>query len=617
MPTTISAIPTGANNPAGKASDNEARNAKACVLHEQASAGAPAVEPGAYVEAPVHASEGEASAAEDMSAETDDNIICFPAGRDTLLGSTSHGAIAAATRGNVGAENPKPNTALGVATFYADEHAAGRTASLAVVAEEMLSLLDKAKLAEKEACKRILVESGVCTEEEYKAALKAEHKRRRQVRPEEERQSYRDFVRDYIAGEGLTIKLNGQVVRSTTPDPDTVDLTTPKDVNKLFKDMWVHVLDNGLNFQKTGLQYALDGFIDQIREDLLGDIWNEIAYSDEAAKAAAPIWRSLEELVFDVGDGESGFPTAVLQKTIHQVKVKFTGKRVYDHLIAVLVGLQGSGKSEFLVRFLGPIAEEVLPTNFAEISDIRNVQLWQFLVLLLEELDKGEKADITTVKNRATASHIGARVMGTNRQIQVFNRATFIGSSNRSVAEVLTDTTGMRRYAELSWKVGRGDESVFNAINAIDFRLLWRSVDERGPDPITPWKPLLEAKQEEMRVPDEVEEWLLDSHRDANRFARGRSSILSKDWADWKQVSLLYTDHYALWCRNKGRNPVHQCKAFALVMKRLCEQRGDQFGLERKVNGKKPVMYWLKSFADTEGQAEDNMVDSDATTEAA
>ena len=450
---------------------------------------------------------------------------------------------------------------------------------------------------EVDSCYRALTEANICTRREWKEAVKTWRRAQKEEDDSEsELMHYEDFVRDYLGRMKLTIRLSGEVVSTAPTDADRVNLSGRKNYDTLFKKMYVYALNNGLNYKKTGLQYAFDFVLEEIKDRLREEMWERIKFDPSTVESAKAVWQELGVL-FGFDEGEEWLPASVLQKFIHSTKRKMSNQEVGHHLATILVGVQGAGKSEFLIRLLSPVADEVVPTNFKQICDVRNSQLWDHAVLKIDELEGASSADIGALNNRVTAPEISYRPMGTNKTVPIRNRSTFIGSSNRSIAELLNDNTGMRRFVELNYRVGRGDPGAFELVNRIDFGLLWKSVDENGPDPIEPWLPVLAAKQEELRVPEEVEEWLSDEDRDAHRTGRGRATPLPAQWDELKQVKLLYEDHYVPWVRAKNRNPAHQFKAFALVMKRLYDQRGAALGLTRKENGKKPVLYFLSASA--------------------
>src|SRR5690606_33804221 len=97
---------------------------------------------------------------------------------------------------------------------------------------------------------------------------------------------------------------------------------------------------------------------------------------------------------------------------------KALGLKITNHLMPVLLGPQGKGKSTFVLDFLTrPVSELCASTDFSEIQDGRTAELWKHLVLFLDEMGHAAKADIDVIKNRITSPTITYRPMGTNRVV--------------------------------------------------------------------------------------------------------------------------------------------------------------------------------------------------------
>ncbi|MGK7871604.1 VapE domain-containing protein [Falsiroseomonas sp. E2-1-a20] len=234
---------------------------------------------------------------------------------------------------------------------------------------------------------------------------------------------------------------------------------------------------------------------------------------------------------FDTSESSPEFAAAVLMKFCHQVRRKALSLPVSGHLVPVIVGKQGAGKSEFCKRLLRPIWEVTAVVDFKIICDDRNIDLWANHALFLDEMGKSTKADIETVRQCVTADKLDRRPMHTNSLVKVPQRATFIGTGNADVlAELIADPTGTRRFALLTFS----KNAEWDAINAFDWFALWRSVDPYGPDPIMPFKCMLAARQEEARDRSPGEVWI----EGLTAFARKvplTSAELHGIFRDWEQ----------------------------------------------------------------------------------
>ncbi len=216
------------------------------------------------------------------------------------------------------------------------------------------------------------------------------------------------------------------------------------------------------------------------------------------------------------------------------------GMPVTDHIMPIINGHQGTGKTEFLERLVSPIKENVSFPNLKEITDSRNRQLWKRWVLVVDEMEGYEKADVDALKNVITKKVVSGRIMFTGDDFNERNDACLIGNSNKSLDELVKDCTGMRRFIQLNW-ADLGEDG-WAIINATDFLALWRSVNEAAEDPLKPFKAYSKARQEEYRQKTIVEQWMADDQRDYG-FEN------DKIWHTWKGASLLYTENFLQWYR--------------------------------------------------------------------
>ena len=116
---------------------------------------------------------------------------------------------------------------------------------------------------------------------------------------------------------------------------------------------------------------------------------------------------------------------------------------------------------------------------------------------------KADKTNADTVKNRITSHLVEWRTLGKNSLVNGDNNATFIGASNRVVADMFPERGGQRRFYQIDvqpkmdWALIKSDRSAYVE--------LWKSVDESMKSPIAAiWADV--KKQSETRVEnDDVE----------------------------------------------------------------------------------------------------------------
>lgn len=204
-----------------------------------------------------------------------------------------------------------------------------------------------------------------------------------------------------------------------------------------------------------------------------------------------------------------GFVEADFYAMLHwlwQVKAKLTRERALSHLMIVLFGPQGSGKTEAVKRLVASLAELVDPDMSVDtLTDDRAApQLAYRAVGVLDELAGMSRADFTKLKKKITADCVSYRPMATNSTQTLPHLCTFIGTSNKRVSDVLKDDTGNRRFYEIT----TADRCDWDAINAIDYDLLWTAVSEDDPAPGVVYAEHIARVLSTQRYVDPVESWL-------------------------------------------------------------------------------------------------------------
>jgi hypothetical protein len=309
--------------------------------------------------------------------------------------------------------------------------------------------------------------------------------------------------------------------------------------------------EHALRFSRDAISDAVVTWFEDAIEDRKLELFSDVAFARQDKDKVAANWQRITG-AFCVEEHDADFVRAVLSKFIWQVKRKMLGLQITDHLMPVLLGPQGVGKST-LIRdiFLKPLEEVTMNTDFAEIVDNRNHDMWRFFVLFMDEMSHAGKADMDTVKNLITLPMLQRRPMGSNDVVNIRQNATFIGCSNREIDQLIRDETGNRRFAALRF-TSTPDHAT---INAIDAQVLWQSVDEHAEDPMKPFKAILKAKQAEWRERSQVEQFI-EQHTVPKSLegVNQPASELYKDytlWADTYFRSQVWT--YTAWSKEFKR----------------------------------------------------------------
>jgi hypothetical protein len=179
---------------------------------------------------------------------------------------------------------------------------------------------------------------------------------------------------------------------------------------------------------------------------------------------------------------------------------------IENHLMLIFGGAQRVGKSTFVELLFSPIAEMMQPASFAQITDEKIIEIWRAPVIFMDEMAFASKSDADQVKNVITAKVLSRRPMRSNGYDKVRQQSTLIGTTNKVLAQLIRDETGVRRFGYIPFTT-TPDRAV---INAADYLVAWQSVDEKADSPILPFLDLLIEQQEASRLRAPVEQWGLD-----------------------------------------------------------------------------------------------------------
>jgi len=315
-----------------------------------------------------------------------------------------------------------------------------------------------------------------------------------------------------------------------------------------------------LPFRDTQIADAVSTWLKSAKQERRTNMLLSIAY--EKGIPTGPVgdamWEKMEKAAFDVTTTAPGFAIAIMKKFMWQVKRKASGLYITDHLMPVITGKQGSGKSTIVMNMLKPINDAMRMADFRSIVDDRNIELWDSLVLFFDEMSGAKKADMDIVKQAITAASLTRRPMRTTDSVTVKQRSTFIGCSNDCLTEIIRDTTGGRRFAELTFS----DTPDWNAMNEIDWEMLWKSVDEHGEDPSLHCFTILKTQQEANRNQTSVEMW---------------AELVGSKFKTWAKGAELF-DAFRNWEKDAFPNMNTNISRFGTQMKKLDNWESEKRG---------------------------------------
>jgi len=331
------------------------------------------------------------------------------------------------------------------------------------------------------------------------------------------------LVDKWISKNSISVNYQKAMKRLTAPMLDGVPITeearkdalidavarikenTEINTETLKRDLRLKVAELGLRFSDQQIADAVSAWFETALGERVEQVYLTVAFNGSAnSKANLDAWAAVASQ-FDTEDHDAKFVIAILKKFIWQVKRKMLGMTITNHLMPVLTGPQGVGKSTFVRDFLlSPVEELVSNTDFQGIEEVRNTEQWRNYVLFLDEMGYAGKADIDNVKNKITAPTVTGRPMRSNDNVQYAQNATFIGCSNKELDQLIRDETGNRRFVSLRFS----SSPDWSKLKGVDARLLWMSVDERGDDPTKEIATELREAQAQIREKSIVEQWL-------------------------------------------------------------------------------------------------------------
>lgn len=319
--------------------------------------------------------------------------------------------------------------------------------------------------------------------------------------------------------------------------PDFVDSRLYLDANSISK-----------TFGKLHCQSALKIWVENKRNELKEAIISPLF---EVPKENS---RELEKFVGAVTSNEKTELTlAILKHFIWQVKRKMKGLRVQDEMMPVLSGPQRSGKTQAIAKLMAPLKELVGLKSVSSLTQDNQFPMFEsFYVIICDEMARSAQADIDTLKGIITSTHLQTKRYYAQTQLHIKNNCTLIGSSNYTLDALLKDPTGMRRFFE----VQSLEVCDWNAINSVDYLELWRSVDHTAENFIAPYLTEIQAIQEDLREPSDVEEFAEDCGILADEAGR----MLTKE---------LWTKYYIPWAEKNGVKYPKRPIPFGIEMKRL------------------------------------------------
>jgi hypothetical protein len=273
--------------------------------------------------------------------------------------------------------------------------------------------------------------------------------------------------------------------------------------SQLLSRLVLDSVKHGAGINQRHIEHAFNLWIPGQRKAIVEEHRAKIAFESTVGDGEAR--RFLQAL----SGAQDPVNLAALLHFIWQVKRKLAELPVEHHMMLVLVGPQGGGKTEAIRHLLSPIRE--LTQTVSELtllSDSREYSLLErAYVVFFDEMARAARTDVSAIKAKITNPTVSYRVLSTHLRNVGLNVSTFISAANQEVQDLIVDPSGMRRFFQLK-VLPRAD---WKEVNTIDYVALWRGVDPDAPSPIVPVLEQVRALQSaELRAPSLVERFLAE-----------------------------------------------------------------------------------------------------------
>lgn len=375
----------------------------------------------------------------------------------------------------------------------------------------------------------------------------------------------RKFVRKWLEKRRITIDERGNLVSSDN-----------RDNSEIFDTMFLDY-----NEEITHFNYLADKKVKAVSETHLQKALNELILLhmlEERKKLFTRLKFTgannlLEKFVLAMTGKVDPTVVGVIAHFLWIIKRRLLGKEAVHHIMPILLGKQGAGKSFAIEQLLKPISNLTLEINLSDVVDPRfHLAFSKNFCIVINEMAGAHKTDVEKLKNLITAKHNDVRKLHTNTVTKVKQNASLIGTTNKPVAEIIYDPSGARRFYEIRTL----DLMDWEPINTgIDYFALWQGIDENRERGYFEEHKIAIAKDQEHLVGKEELQVFLEQHN----VKPGNKDIAAH---------ILY-DTYRMWCENNGiKNPFN-----SVWFGRRLVGKGFAPATQKLIRGKNTLVYFI------------------------
>ena len=347
--------------------------------------------------------------------------------------------------------------------------------------------------------------------------------------------------------------------------PDALDGWRDKNWNLVCLDVASIALDFAFEYRHvdgiamTYVVETLDAMTRRRRAERRKKLLDNVLVYDAAPENAL----ALNAWIRAVTGAEQPLDVAILRHWIWNAKRLILGLRTEHDIMPVIFGKQGSGKTTATERLALPLSELSIKVDASYLTDDRRSPVLAAAVFgRWEEMQGSQRADLEALKSTITYPTISYRPMRTTQTVVLPRTCSFMGTSNLPVDAMVQDTTGNRRFYQLTTP----DRCDWHMIQDLDPAAIWRSVDPYGPCPLADTIHLLRDHQAELVHRDPVAMWLQTEswgHLIINRADSSQPMEINRyDPAKGETFEDLAM-RFNYWCRTVGQTSIGS-RAFGL-----------------------------------------------------
>lgn len=313
-------------------------------------------------------------------------------------------------------------------------------------------------------------------------------------------------------------------------------------------------------FPKDNIRPAFNNWMSREQERMIRSAYASVRFDPNASKEELTKFAMLivepcedeEQWARNIRAAEIAF-----ENFIYRVKNHMRGRWYHGiHMMPILYGPQGSGKTTAVRHLLSPLEEFASAVGFDIFDhDGKMYKLSQTPIMFFDEMAGISKAENERLKDiMHTRSRELRKLYGNPSTRTIIS--TFIGCTNKDISTLIKDETGNRRYLQIDTPRLRRED-----ILAIDAMTIWRSVDEDG-------EPPLYARAEDLKIVQDVQ-------REQRHMGRVEHWLeVAIDTKDWLKASELFERSYTHFLMDAypGQDRFENLQSFGRELNRLLRE---------------------------------------------